>query len=162
LALAETTPGPLVLVLSFVGFLTGFREASGVVGGVLGALLVAWATFVPSFIFIFAGAPYIERLRGNRILSGALSAITAAIVGVILNLAIWFGLHVLFREVGKVELVPSLGLELALPVWASLDPVAAVLFLLSAVLLFRMKLGMMPVLGICAAAGLAVRLSALM
>ncbi|MEV4608201.1 chromate efflux transporter [Neorhizobium sp. LMR1-1-1.1] len=162
LALAETTPGPLVLVLSFVGFLTGFREASGVVGGVLGALLVAWATFVPSFIFIFAGAPYIERLRGNRILSGALSAITAAIVGVILNLAIWFGLHVLFREVGKVELVPSLELELALPVWASLDPVAAVLFLLSAVLLFRMKLGMMPVLGICAAAGLAVRLSALM
>ncbi|MBB4348542.1 MULTISPECIES: chromate efflux transporter [Rhizobiaceae] len=162
LALAETTPGPLVLVLSFVGFLTGFREASGVVGGVLGALLVAWATFVPSFIFIFAGAPYIERLRGNRILSGALSAITAAIVGVILNLAIWFGLHVLFREVGKVELVPSLGLELALPVWASLDPVAAVLFVLSAVLLFRMKLGMMPVLGICAAAGLAVRLAALM
>lgn len=162
LALAETTPGPLVLVLSFVGFLTGFREASGVVGGVLGALLVAWATFVPSFIFIFAGAPYIERLRGNRILSGALSAITAAIVGVILNLAIWFGLHVLFREVGKVELVPSLELELALPVWASLDPVAAVLFVLSAVLLFRMKLGMMPVLGICAAAGLAVRLSALM
>jgi chromate transporter len=162
LALAETTPGPLVLVLSFVGFLTGFREASGVVGGVLGALLVAWATFVPSFIFIFAGAPYIERLRGNRILSGALSAITAAVVGVILNLAIWFGLHVLFRQVGKVELVPSLGLELALPVWTSLDPVAAVLFVLSAVLLFRLKLGMVPVLGICAAAGLLVRLLALM
>ncbi|WP_312403984.1 chromate efflux transporter [Rhizobium sp.] len=162
LALAETTPGPLVLVLSFVGFLTGFREASGVVGGVLGALLVAWATFVPSFIFIFAGAPYIERLRGNRILSGALSAITAAVVGVILNLAIWFGLHVLFRQVGKVELVPSLGLELALPVWTSLDPVAAVLFVLSAALLFRLKLGMVPVLGICAAAGLLVRLLALM
>ncbi|WP_313197111.1 chromate efflux transporter [Rhizobium sp.] len=162
LALAETTPGPLVLVLSFVGFLTGFREASGVVGGILGALLVAWATFVPSFIFIFAGAPNIERLRGNRILSGALSAITAAVVGVILNLAIWFGLHVLFRQVGKVELVPSLGLELALPVWTSLDPVAAVLFVLSAVLLFRLKLGMVPVLGICAAAGLLVRLLALM
>ncbi|MBW9091075.1 chromate efflux transporter [Rhizobium wenxiniae] len=162
LALAETTPGPLVLVLSFVGFLTGFREASGIAGGILGALLVAWATFVPSFIFVFAGAPYIERLRGNRILSGALSAITAAVVGVILNLAIWFGLHVLFREVGKVELVPSLGLDLALPVWTSLEPAAALLFVLSAVLLFRLKLGMVPVLGICAAAGLAVRLSALM
>lgn len=162
LALAETTPGPLVLVLSFVGFLTGFREASGIAGGILGALLVAWATFVPSFVFIFVGAPYIERLRGNRILSGALSAITAAVVGVILNLAIWFGLHVLFREVGKVELVPSLGLDLALPVWTSLEPAAALLFVLSAVLLFRLKLGMVPVLGICAAAGLAVRLSALM
>lgn len=162
LALAETTPGPLVLVLSFVGFLTGFREASAVVGGVLGALLVAWATFVPSFIFIFAGAPYIERLRGNRILSGALSAITAAVVGVILNLAIWFGLHVLFREVGRVGLVPALGLDLALPVWASLDPAAALLFVLSAVLLFRFKLGMAPVLGICAAAGLVIRLLAAM
>lgn len=162
LALAETTPGPLVLVLSFVGFLTGFREASGIAGGIIGALLVAWATFVPSFIFIFAGAPYIERLRGNRILSGALSAITAAVVGVILNLAIWFGLHVLFREVGKVALVPSLRLDLALPVWTSLDPAAALLFVLSAVLLFRLKLGMVPVLGICALAGLAVRLLALM
>lgn len=162
LALAETTPGPLVLVLSFVGFLTGFREASGIAGGVLGALLVAWATFVPSFIFIFAGAPYIERLRGNRILSGALSAITAAVVGVILNLAIWFGLHVLFRQVDRVELVPSLGLDLALPVWTSLDPAAALLFVLSAVLLFRLRLGMVPVLGICALAGLAVRLLALM
>ncbi len=162
LALAETTPGPLVLVLSFVGFLTGFREASGIAGGILGALLVAWATFVPSFVFIFAGAPYIERLRGNRILSGALSAITAAVVGVILNLAIWFGLHVLFREVSRVELAPSLGLDLALPAWTSLDPAAALLFVLSAVLLFRLKLGMVPVLGICALAGLAIRLPALM
>lgn len=162
LALAETTPGPLVLVLSFVGFLTGFREASGIAGGILGALLVAWATFVPSFVFIFAGAPYIERLRGNRILSGALSAITAAVVGVILNLAIWFGLHVLFREAGKVALVPSLRLDLALPVWTSLDPAAAFLFVLSAALLFRLKLGMVPVLGICALAGLSIRLLALM
>ncbi len=162
LALAETTPGPLVLVLSFVGFLTGFREASGIAGGILGALLVAWATFVPSFVFIFAGAPYIERLRGNRILSGALSAITAAVVGVILNLAIWFGLHVLFGEVGRYELMPSIGLDLAQPVWTSLDPLALVFFAGSAFLLFRLKLGMVPVLGICALVGLAVRLLALM
>jgi chromate transporter len=165
LALAETTPGPLVLVLSFVGFLTGFREASGIMGsltgGILGALLVAWATFVPSFIFIFAGAPYIERLRGNRTLSGALSAITAAVVGVILNLALWFGLHVLFHELRTVELAPPIGLDLALPVWSSLDPVALIFFVCSAFLLFRLKLGMVAVLGLCAAAGLAIRLAAL-
>jgi putative chromate ion transporter len=159
LALAETTPGPLVLVLSFVGFLTGFREAFGVMGGIAGALLVAWATFVPSFIFIFAGAPYIERLRGNRVLSGALSAITAAVVGVILNLAIWFGLHVLFGEVRQVEVVPAVGMELALPVWSSLDLASAFLFLLSTFLLFRLKLGIVAVLGICAATGLAIRLT---
>jgi putative chromate ion transporter len=161
LALAETTPGPLVLVLSFVGFLVGFREAAGlgaVAGGVLGALLVAWATFVPSFIFIFAGAPYIERLRGNRTLSGALSAITAAVVGVILNLAVWFGLHVLFREVRQVELIPAVGLDLALPVWSSLDPAAALLFAGSAFLLFVLKTGMVTVLGLCAVMGLAIRL----
>jgi putative chromate ion transporter len=158
LALAETTPGPLVLVLSFVGFLTGFREAFGVLGGIVGALLVAWATFVPSFIFIFAGAPYIERLRGNRILSGALSAITAAVVGVILNLAIWFGLHVLFSDVRHTELVPAIRLDLPLPVWSSLDPVAAILFAGSALMLFVVKAGMVPVLATSAAAGLAARL----
>ncbi len=162
LALAETTPGPLVLVLSFVGFLTGFREAFGILGGIAGALLVAWATFVPSFVFIFAGAPYIERLRGNRALSGALSAITAAVVGVILNLAIWFGLHVLFGEVRRLELAPTIGLDLALPVWSSLDPVALVFFLGSAFLLFRLKLGMVAVLGLCAGAGLVIRLLALL
>jgi chromate transporter len=166
LALAETTPGPLVLVLSFVGFLVGFREASGmaggVVGGIVGAFLVAWATFVPSFIFIFAGAPYIERLRGNRTLSGALSAITAAVVGVILNLAIWFGLHVLFREVGTIELLPAISLDLALPVWSSLDPAALAFFAGSAFLLFGLKLSMVSVLGLCAAAGLVIRLLAIL
>jgi chromate transporter len=159
LALAETTPGPLVLVLSFVGFLVGFREASlsAIGGGIIGALLVAWATFVPSFIWIFAGAPYIERLRGNRILSGALSAITAAVVGVILNLALWFGLHVLFAEVRRVELVPLLHLNLTLPVWSSIDPASLALFLISAVLLFRLKVAMVSVLGLGALAGLALR-----
>ena len=161
LALAETTPGPLVLVLSFVGFLVGFREAAGLgalTGGILGAVLVAWATFVPSFIWIFAGAPYIERLRGNAAFSGALSAITAAVVGVILNLALWFGLHVLFREVAEVDLVPAVGFSLLLPIWSSLDPAALVLFLLSALLLFRFKLGMLSVLSVCATAGLALQL----
>jgi chromate transporter len=158
LALAETTPGPLVLVLSFVGFLTGFREAFGILGGVIGALLVAWATFVPSFIFIFAGAPYIERLRGNRTLSGALQAITAAVVGVILNLAIWFGLHVLFADVRPTALVPAIGLYLPLPAWSSLDPVAACLFAGSAFLLFVVRAGMVPVLAVSAIAGLLLRL----
>jgi chromate transporter len=162
LALAETTPGPLVLVLSFVGFLVGFREAAGlgpVTGGVIGALLVAWATFVPSFIWIFAGAPYIERLRGNPVLSAALSAITAAVVGVILNLAIWFGLHVLFREVEQISLWPAAGLRLFWPVWTTLDPLAFLLFVVSAFLLFRMKIGMVPVLAVSAVVGLAVRLA---
>ena len=160
LALAETTPGPLVLVLSFIGFLVGFREASGlgmVTGGIIGAVLVAWATFVPSFIWIFAGAPYIERLRGNPTFSAALSAITAAVVGVILNLALWFGLHVLFREVRQVALAPALGLNLSVPVWSSVDLAALSLLLASAFLLFRLKIGMIPVLGLCAAAGLALR-----
>ncbi|WP_105426599.1 chromate efflux transporter [Neorhizobium tomejilense] len=162
LALAETTPGPLVLVLSFVGFLVGFREAAGlgpVAGGVIGALLVAWATFVPSFIWIFAGAPYIERLRGNPVLSAALSAITAAVVGVILNLAIWFGLHVLFREVEQISLWPAAGLRLFWPAWTTLDPLAFLLFVVSAFLLFRMKIGMVPVLVVSAVVGLAVRLA---
>jgi len=165
LALAETTPGPLVLVLSFVGFLVGFREAAGlgaVTGGIVGALLVAWATFVPSFIWIFAGAPYIERLRGNPVLSVALSAITAAVVGVILNLAIWFGLHVLFKEVRQIDLVPAIGLKLSVPAFASVDLAALLLFALSAFLLFRLKVGIVPVLALCGAGGLAIRLSGLM
>ena len=165
LALAETTPGPLVLVLSFVGFLVGFREAAGlgaVTGGIVGALLVAWATFVPSFIWIFAGAPYIERLRGNPVLSAALSAITAAVVGVILNLAIWFGLHVLFRQVRQIDLAPAVGLKLSVPDFASVDFAALLLFLVSAFLLFRLKVGIVPVLGLCGAGGLVVRMSGLM
>jgi chromate transporter len=159
LALAETTPGPLVLVLSFVGFIVGFREAAGlgaVTGGIAGAVLVAWATFVPSFIWIFAGAPYVEKLRGNRALSGALSAITAAVVGVILNLALWFGLHVLFRQAVEVDLVPALGLTLLLPVPASLDPAALALFLLCALLLFRFRTGLLLVLAISVIGGLAL------
>ena len=102
LGLAETTPGPLILVTQFVGFLAAFRDAapfSPVAAGVLGAALTTWVTFVPSMLWIFAGAPFVEQLRANRRLSGALAAITAAVVGVILNLSVWFALHVLFGQV---------------------------------------------------------------
>ena len=99
LGLAETTPGPLILVTQFVGFLAAFRDAapfSPLVAGLIGAAMTLWVTFVPSMLWIFAGAPFIEQLRGNRNLAGALAAITAAVVGVILNLSVWFALHVLF------------------------------------------------------------------
>ncbi|HRE19678.1 MAG TPA: chromate efflux transporter [Rhabdaerophilum sp.] len=158
LALAETTPGPLILVLVYVGFLAAFRDPgplSPLVSGVIGASLTTWVTFVPCFLWIFLGAPYVERLQRNRALSGALSAVTAAVVGVILNLAIWFGLHVLFREVGKVRLGP---LEFAWPHPASLDLTAGGLAALAMVALFRLKLGMVPTLALCGALGYALRL----
>ncbi|MBB3540092.1 MULTISPECIES: chromate efflux transporter [unclassified Rhizobium] len=167
LALAETTPGPLVLVLCFVGFLAGYRNPiamAPLAGGVLGAFLAAWATFVPSFIWIFAGAPYIEKLRNNEKLSAALSAITAAVVGVILNLALWFGLHVLFAEVGRVALFSGkTGLPIisvAWPQWGTLDAAALVIFLLASVLLFRFKKGILTVIGISTAAGLLAKAAA--
>jgi chromate transporter len=155
LALAETTPGPLVLVLSYVGFLAAFRAPMGLdplLAGVLGAMLTTWVTFVPCFLWIFLGAPYVEQLRGNKALSGALAAITAAVVGVILNLALWFGLHVIFREVGALRLGP---LALVAPDWSSLNLPALALSAIAAVALFRFRLGILPVLGIAAAFGLA-------
>jgi chromate transporter len=106
LGLAETTPGPLVLVLQFVGFLGGWHQPGNLpplLAATLGAAITSWMTFVPSFMFIFVGAPYIERLRGNPWLTSALSTITAAVVGVILNLAVWFGLSVLFPEPGRID-----------------------------------------------------------
>ncbi len=107
LGLAETTPGPLILVTQFVGFLAAFRDAapfSPIAAGMLGAAMTTWVTFVPSMLWIFAGAPFIEPLRANRRLSGALAAITAAVVGVILNLSVWFALHVLFGQVDGAAL----------------------------------------------------------
>src|SRR3970282_1017985 len=105
LGLAESTPGPLILVTQFVGFLGAFRNPGGldpVAAGILGAVVTVWATFAPSFLWIFLGAPFIERLRGNAVLRGALITITSAVVGVILNLAVWFGIHALFRDVRDV------------------------------------------------------------
>jgi chromate transporter len=106
LGLAETTPGPLIMVLQFVGFLGGWNLPGGlppVLGATLGALITTWTTFVPCFLWILVGAPYVERLRRIKSLSSALSTVTAAVVGVILNLAIWFGLHVIFPTIGHVD-----------------------------------------------------------
>ena len=102
LGLAETTPGPLILVTQFVGLLAAFREATPftpLIAGVFGAALTTWVTFVPAMLWIFAGAPFVEQLRGNKSLAGALAAITPAVVGVVLNLSVWFALHVLFGQV---------------------------------------------------------------
>ncbi len=157
LALAETTPGPLILVLTFVGFLAAFRDAAGaspLVGGLIGAVLTTWVTFVPCFLWIFLAAPSIERLRRNAALSGALAVITAAVVGVIGHLALWFAMHVLFGRTRALVLGPA---SLDLPVLASFDPAAAALAVLGAVLLFRTRLGLPGTLAVCAAAGLIAR-----
>ena len=157
LGLAETTPGPLILVLVFVGFLAGFRGATGLdplLAGIAGATITLWVTFAPTFLFIFAGAPFIERLRGNRWLNGALAAVTAAVVGVIANLAVWFGLHVLFAEVGEAAFGP---LSLPLPDLSSFDWIAAVIALASGLALLRFHFGVVTVLGAAALAGMLVR-----
>jgi chromate transporter len=159
LGMAETTPGPLIMVTQFVGFMGAFREASGLhplLAGTLGGLLATWVTFTPCFLWIFLGAPLVERLRGNRALAAALSAITAAVVGVILNLAIWFALHTLFGETRPFALGP-IGFDL--PVAASIDWAAAALAAAALVAVFRFKLGPLPVLAGCAAAGLVLKLA---
>jgi chromate transporter len=154
LGMAETTPGPLIMVLQFVGFMAAYRDPgtlSPMLAATLGGLLATWVTFIPCFLWIFLGAPYVETLRGNKGLAGALTAITAAVVGVILNLAVWFGLHVLFGEVRIVRLGPA---TLDVPVPATLDLPALLLTAFAVLALFRLKLGMMPVLA--ASAGLGV------
>lgn len=153
LGLAETTPGPLILVLQFVGFLAAYRASGGfdpLVAGSLGALLTLWATFAPCFFWIFLGAPYVEALRGNKALSAALTAITAAVVGVVMNLALWFALHVVFREVRSVEVF---GLSPDLPVLSSLDWRAAALSAAAMIAMLRFKIGMLPTLAAAALAG---------
>ncbi|RUX07453.1 MAG: chromate efflux transporter [Mesorhizobium sp.] len=150
LGLAETTPGPLILVLQFVGFIAAFRHSGSLgplLGGSLGALLTLWVTFTPCFFWIFLGAPYIEALRGNKALSAALGAITAAVVGVILNLALWFALHVIFHEVRK------LGLGMNVPVPSSIDWRAALLSCAAMIAILRLKVGMLPTLAGSALAG---------
>jgi chromate transporter len=155
LGLAETTPGPLILVTQFVGFLAAHRFAGGLdpmLAGVLGALLTTWVTFVPCFLWIFLGAPYVERLRANARLSAALTAITAAVLGVIVNLAVWFGLHVLFGTLVEMEAGP---LRLLLPAPESLDVWAAGLAIVAVVALLRLHLGLFWTLALCAALGVA-------
>lgn len=154
LGLAETTPGPLIIVTEFVGYLGAWRNPGGLapaLAGALGAAVTAWATFVPSFLFIFLGAPLIERLRGSARLNGALSAITAAVVGVVLNLAVGFGLNALFRRVDSVDLA---GLILPVPRFASIDALGLAVALVAFVGLWRWKWGM----GYVVAGGLAIGL----
>jgi chromate transporter len=151
LGLAETTPGPLILVLQFVGFLAGYRD-SGLTGALAGAVLTLWVTFAPCFAWIFLGAPYIERLNANPKLGGALAGVTAAVVGVIANLALWFGLRVIFPQMER----GFLGVEW--PVLSSLDVAALFLSALAGFALFRLKLGVVRTLGLAAVAGLGVRL----
>ncbi|MER9652724.1 chromate efflux transporter [Mesorhizobium sp. M0152] len=150
LGLAETTPGPLILVLQFVGFLAAFRHSGSpdpLLAGSLGALLTLWVTFTPCFFWIFLGAPYIEALRGNKALSAALGAITAAVVGVIMNLALWFALHVIFGE------VRSIGPGLNVPVLSSVDWRAALLSCAAMIAILKLKIGMLPTLAGSALAG---------
>lgn len=158
LGMAETTPGPLIMVLQFVGFMAAYRDPSGLspmLAATLGGLLATWVTFTPCFLWIFVGAPYIERLRGNTGLAGALSAITAAVVGVILNLSIWFALHTLFGETVPVHAFP---LDFDRPVLTSVDVPALVLSIAAATAIFRFKLGMLTVLAGSCAAGVGLRM----
>ncbi|WP_419900806.1 chromate efflux transporter [Roseomonas sp. USHLN139] len=155
LGLAETTPGPLILVLQFVGFLAGFGQG-GLALGIMASVLTVWITFAPCFAFIFLGAPFVERLHANRKLTGAMAAVTAAVVGVIANLAVWFGLRVLFGDVRQVEFGPA---ALDLPLLGSLDPLALGLAALAAACLFGFKLGLLKTLGITAAVGLVAKLA---
>ena len=159
LGMAETTPGPLIMVVQFVGFMAAFREASGltpVLAGTLGGLLATWVTFAPCFLWIFVGAPYIEALRGNKALAGALSAITAAVVGVILNLSIWFALHTLFRQTYPVH---QFGLSFDAPVFSSVDLPALILSIAAATAIFRFNIGMLVVLAASCGAGVVMRLA---
>ena len=151
LGMAETTPGPLIIVLQFVGFMAAYREAGGLLAGTLGGLLATWVTFAPCFAWIFLGAPWMERLRKNRAISAALTAVTAAVVGVILNLAIWFAIHVIWREVVRVDLGP---LSMELPQLRSINWAAAALTALAVIAVFRLKLGVTTVLAGAALGGI--------
>ena len=161
LGMAETTPGPLIMVLQFVGFMAAFRDAGSLppmLAGTLGGLLATWVTFTPCFLWIFLGAPFIETMRGNKALAGALSAITAAVVGVILNLSIWFAIHTVFRATTPVR---SYGLSFEAPVVSSVDPYALILAVAAALAIFRLNIGMLIVLAGSCCAGLALHFAGL-
>lgn len=161
LGMAETTPGPLIMVVQFVGFLAAYRESVGgdsFTAGILGAVLTTWVTFAPCFLWIFLAAPHVEALRGNRALSAALAAITAAVVGVVLNLALWFALHVVFDRVDGVDLGP---LSLPFPRWGSLNPESLGLATLAVLAVFVWKRGTIFVLVGAAMAGLVIQLTVL-
>lgn len=156
LGMAETTPGPLIMVLQFVGFLGAYRDPGvlpPLLAGTLGGLLATWVTFVPCFLWIFLGAPFIERLRGNVAVASALSAITAAVVGVVLNLAVWFALHTLFRITVAWRAGP---VRFDMPVVSSIDPWAALIAAVAIYAMLRRKAGVFVTLFASAAAGVAL------
>jgi chromate transporter len=159
LGMAETTPGPLIMVLQFVGFLGAYRAPGGLdplLAGTLGGLLATWVTFTPCFLWIFLGAPFIERLRGNAAISGALSAITAAVVGVVLNLALWFALHTVFRATTLLTVGP---VRFDMPMLASIDGWSLVLTAAAVMAIFWLRAGVIVTLAGAAAGGVVLYLS---
>jgi chromate transporter len=154
LGMAETTPGPLIMVVQFVGFMAAYRDPgtlSPLTAGVLGAILTTWVTFVPCFLFVFVGAPWVEHIRGRPGPAAALAGITAAVVGVILNLAIWFTLHVVFAEVREVHAGP---VRLLVPRLESVDPLALAIAAGAGVALFALRFSVLRTLALAAAAGM--------
>lgn len=159
LAMAETTPGPLILVLQYVGFMAAYASPGALpplLAGALGGALTVWVTFTPCFLWIFLGAPYIEQVRSNQTLSAALAGVTSAVVGVILNLSVWFGLHTIFSEVGKWQ--GPIGLHLPVPTFATADLWAVALSFAAVLAMARFKMGMGSTLAGCAAVGWLVRM----
>jgi chromate transporter len=154
LGMAETTPGPLIQVVQFVGFMGAYRNPGvldPMLAATLAAVLTTWVTFMPCFLWIFLGAPFIEVLRGNRALTGALTAVTAAVVGVIMNLAVWFALHVLF---GQVLQWHGYGMSVSLPVWQTVQLPALALTLAAIVAAFRFGSRIIPLLAACSLLGM--------
>ena len=153
LGLAETTPGPLIMVVQFVGFLAAYNQPGSLpplVAGTLGAILTVWVTFVPCFLFIFLGAPYVERLRDNVAIRHGLTAVAAAVAGVVLNLAVFFALHTAFGTVDNHAYGP---IQLPSPVWSTVKPASIAISLGAAVLVFRLRVGTLRVLAACAGVG---------
>ncbi len=162
LGMAETTPGPLIMVTQFVGFVGAYRAPGmldPLLAGSLGALATTWVTFAPCFLWIFLGAPYVEALRGNRVLARALTGITAAVVGVVLNLAVWFGLRVMFAELGE-----GMGgvIAVQLPVLDSFDPLASAIMIAALLAISVFRVGMITVLTSCSGLGLALGFAGLL